>query len=203
MDGFAIISLSQMMQELGEDKTNLILSDFRCPLAPDVEYFLLHKAVQFTKCSISSTFLVFTSFRRSNALIGYYTLANKVLMVQASSISKTLFHRLTKFGEYDATSKSIIIPSPLLGQLGKNFNHGYNSLINGDELIKIALDSVKRALSLLGGKTVYVECEHKRVLTNFYERNGFVKFWDRPLDPDETGLKGRSLYQMLKYFEKI
>lgn len=202
MDGYAIIDLKQLVKELGESKTNFILSDFQCPLAPDVEYFLLHKAIPFMKSSVSSTFLVFASYKQENALVGYYTLANKVLLIQAQSVNSKTFHRIRKFGEYDPSSRAVVIPSPLIGQLGKNFNHSYNDLISGDELLKMALDDVKKALSLLGGKTVYVECEHKKQLVDFYKRNGFVLFWDRPLDPDETGLKGHSLYQLLKYFSE-
>ena len=202
MDGYAVVDLRQLVKELGEDKANFILSDFRCPLAPDVEYFLLHKAIPFMKSSVSSTFLVFASYKQQIALVGYYTLANKVLMVQAQSVSNRTFCRIRKFGEYDPSSRAVIIPSPLIGQLGKNFNNDYNELISGDELLKLALDSVRKALFLLGGKTVYVECEHKKQLVDFYKRNGFVLFWDRPLDPDETGLKGHSLYQLLKYFSE-
>lgn len=201
MDGYVIVELRQMLKEIGEDRATAILSDFRCPLSPDVESFLLHKSILFTKSSISSTFLVFTSFRKTMALIGYYTLANKIITIHAGSVSNTLFGRLRKFGEYDVANRSIVISSPLIGQLGKNFNHNYNRLIKGDELLKMALDHVKKALSLLGGKTVYIECEHEKVLTDFYGRNGFVLFQDRPLDADESGLKGHSLYQMLKYFK--
>lgn len=52
----------------------------------------------------------------------------------------------------------------------------------------------------IGGKIVYLECEDKQPLVNFYTQNGFFKFSDRPLDNDEKDtLKGERLLQMLKY----
>lgn len=201
MDGYVIINLRDMVQAIGEDKTSKILSDFQCPMAPDVECFLRQKALQFHKSAISSTFLVFTSYKNENVLVGYYALANKVLTIQAGSISQTIMRRIEKFGEYDALKRVTTIPSPLIGQLGKNFYNSYDQLISGDELLSLALDSVKQALSILSGKTVYIECENNQKLVDFYSRNGFVLFWNRKLDRDETGLKGDHLYQLIKYLK--
>ena len=43
----------------GEDLLSSDLSDFSCPKNPDVEYFLLHNAIEFTKKDQSITYLVF------------------------------------------------------------------------------------------------------------------------------------------------
>ena len=53
----------------------------------------------------------------------------------------------------------------------------------------------------LGGKFVYLECEDKPFLIEFYSRNGFCAFDRRRLDRDETGLDGDYLIQMLKYIK--
>ena len=37
---------------IGEESLYDLLSDFSCPKNPDVEYFLLHNAIDFTKRSI-------------------------------------------------------------------------------------------------------------------------------------------------------
>ena len=34
---------------IGEESLYYLLSDFSCPKNPDVEYFLLHNAIEFTK----------------------------------------------------------------------------------------------------------------------------------------------------------
>ena len=93
------------------------------------------------------------------------------------------------------------ISAPLIAQLGKNFAHGYNGLITGDELLQLACDRVKAVHMLAGGKIAYLECELKAALMDFYARNGFVVFSERPLDADEHGvLQGDRLMQLLKYF---
>ena len=64
----------------------------------------------------------------------------------------------------------------------------------------MACDKVKDVQSDLGGKFVYLECEDKEKLIDFYSANGFVDFGKRNLDPDETEIMhGHYLIQMLKY----
>ena len=43
---------------IGEESLYDLLSDFSCPKNPDVEYFLLHNAIEFTKKDQSITYLV-------------------------------------------------------------------------------------------------------------------------------------------------
>ena len=42
---------------IGEESLYDLLSDFSCPKNPDVEYFLLHNAIEFTKKDQSITYL--------------------------------------------------------------------------------------------------------------------------------------------------
>ena len=92
--------------------------------------------------------------------------------------------------------------TPLIAQLGKNYQHGYNTLITGEELLKLACDKVKEIQLSLGGRFVYLECEDKEVLLEFYSSNGFVNFGKRYMDRDEEEkMEGRYLIQMLKYIK--
>lgn len=87
---------------------------------------------------------------------------------------------------------------PLIGQLGKNYYNGYNDLISGDILLKLACDKVKEAQDILGGRFVFLECEDKPQLKDFYESNGFVCFAKRNLEKDERERNtGDYLLQML------
>ena len=72
-------------------------------------------------------------------------------------------------------------------------------MISGDELLKLACDTVAAAQFNVGGRFVYLECEDKQKLIEFYSENGFCEFDRRTLDRDETGLSGDYLVQMLKY----
>jgi len=52
----------------------------------------------------------------------------------------------------------------------------------------------------VGGKIVYLECEDKPKLKDFYTENGFVVFGERKLDRDEMDdFEDTYLIQMLKY----
>ena len=49
MNGYRLLSLQEVIEELGESKTKNLLSSFSSPLNPDVEYFLKHRAIDFAK----------------------------------------------------------------------------------------------------------------------------------------------------------
>ena len=195
MAGYSILSLSDIMSEKGEDFSREILSSFSCPMNGDVERFLTKRsAIDFAKQGISQTFLVYASYRKENVLCGYFTIANKYIVVN------TLGRRLRKFAMPSAAKNDLVIMAPLIAQLGKNYTNDYNKLITGDELLKMSEDQIRLAQRIIGGKVVYLECEDIDCLKNFYRDNGYVEFGKRKLDKDErTGMCGTHLVQMLKY----
>lgn len=199
MDGYVLISLNDLYQQCGEDGTKTILSDFSCPLNLDVEQFLHKSALEFAKQSIAKTHLVFAQYQNVPVLIGYFTLALKYIVVTKRHVSSTCYKKICKFGTYSPDMKGCVIPAPLIAQLGKNFKNGYNHLISGDELLKMACDKIAMFQQELGGKIVYLECEDKPQLLDFYQENGFVQFNKRLMDRDETDvMDGRYLIQLLK-----
>ena len=203
MSGFIGINLKDMIQEIGENEVKTILSDFSCPLNRDVEHFLKHTAIEFSKQSIASTYVIMASYRNKYVIAGYYSLANKIFCIERESLPNRKWRsRIAKFGQFDTTIKRYTLSAPLIGQLGKNYNYvnSHNSLITGDELLKLALDKVREMQNTVGGKIVYLECEDKPKLIDFYSQNGFVNFGKRTLDKDETDtLSGKYLIQMLRY----
>lgn len=198
MTGYIQVNLREMINKLGEDKVNNILSNFSCPLNKDVEMFLKHKSMEFSKQGIAITYLVFTSYKNEYLLSGYFTLATKFIIISRTSLSKTLQKRIGKFTQYDNELKRYVLSTPLIGQLAKNYY--YDNLITGDELLKLACDKVKFIQGEIGGRIVYLECEDKEKLIQFYSNNGFVLFGRRKLERDEVDLlEGAYLVQMLKY----
>lgn len=137
--GFKIISLADMVKELGEERVLEILSSFSSPMNRDVENFLKHKAITFELQSISRTKLVFASYRKKPVLVGYFTLAHKNFVIPTKNIGSKLRSRLNKFGTLIAEIKSYNISAPLIAQLSKNFTNDYNKLISGSELLKSGL----------------------------------------------------------------
>ena len=203
MSGYSILSLSDIVSEMGEGFCREILSTFSCPYNRDVEKFLTKRsAIDFSVQRISKTFLVYASYKKANVLCGYFTIANKYILVPRKALSKSYAKKLSKFSVDTSGSGAFVVPSPLIAQLGKNYTSGYNKLITGDELLKLARDKISEAQKIVGGKTVYVECEDVDFLTNFYSENGFVVIGKRKLDKDEQDdMKGTELIQMLYYFK--
>lgn len=201
MSGYSILSLNDIISEKGEDFCRGILSCFSCPHNLDVERFLTKRsAIDFAKQGISQTFLVYASYKKENVLCGYFTIASKYIVVSNKSVSSSTARRLRKFSMPSALDGNLVIMAPLIAQLGKNYQNGYNTLISGDELLKMAIDKVIEAQRIIGGKVVYVECEDIKFLIEFYKSNGFVAFGKRPLDKDEqTDMCGSHLIQLLKY----
>lgn len=60
MSGYIGVNLRDILldETLGESAAKGILSSFSCPLNPDVEHFLRNVAIEFSKQSISSTYLI-------------------------------------------------------------------------------------------------------------------------------------------------
>lgn len=201
-NGFVLVLLSDMLNELGENETQKILSEFSCPKNKDVENFLKKKAIMFSKQGVSQTHLVYFADDTQKRLVGYFTLAIKNLDVNLTGrkLSSTLRKRLHRFTTYDKANKVNRMSTLLIGQLGKNFYNGNNEYISGDELLSLACEKVREVQMIAGGKFVYVECEDKECLKNFYFDNGFVFFCKRTLDKDEKDdLSGEYLLQLIKY----
>lgn len=201
IQGYKIISLNVLLEELGEERTRRqILSSFSSPLNSDVESFLKTKAIVFDTQSISRTHLVFASHCSDVVLVGYFTLAYKDFTIPAKNIGSNLKSRINKFGNYNCDIKAYKISAPLIAQLSKNFTNNYDKLITGDELLKMACDMVSEVHMRTGGRIVYVECEDNFKLRSFYESNGFVVFNERQLDAKSRENMGVDyLLQLLRY----
>lgn len=204
MTGYGLVNLRDMLHELGEERTKELLSEFSCPMNKDVEFFLHCKAIEFAKQGIAQTQLVLTSYKEQPVIVGYFTLSNKVLEIPRKNVSKSLAKKVNRFAmtrdAHTSLTDNYMISAPLIGQLGKNFANGYNKLIPGDVLLKLATDKVHDIQAVLGGKFVYLECEDKEPLLRFYSDNGFVAFGKRNLDRDERDMQaGQYLVQLLKF----
>ena len=185
MTGFNVVNLLDMLETIGDKKTKSLISDFYCPDNPDVEDFLKTKAIEFAKQGIAATHLVFTSYKSNPVLIGYYALANKILVVPEKQVSNSMAKRLRKFALRNEGFKQYTLSCPLIAQLGKNFSNNHNKLIRGDELLSMACEEIKRMQLAIGGKFTYVECEDTQFLIDFYCSNGFIRINNRYLNKKE------------------
>lgn len=195
---YNVINLEDIYGAMSEKEIKEILKGFECEKNKDVEYFLKQKSIEFSKLNISRTFLVTSSYKEQEVIVGYFAIANKITKIKKSPLSSTQLKRIKRFANSEEDKRYYTLSLPLIGQLGKNFKNGYDKLISGDVLLKLACDKVKEAQRLIGGKFVSLECEDVPKLKEFYESNGFVCFGKRNLEKEEReNNKGNYLLQML------
>jgi hypothetical protein len=58
----------------------------------------------------------------------------------------------------------------------------YSELITGDDILEYTMSVIFRAQEIIGGRVVFIECQDKPQLVQFYIRNGFKAFRQ---DPDD------------------
>lgn len=136
----------------------------------DVETFLKRKAVQSVRLSTSSTYMVL--HESGVDLLGYFTLAMKMLTIKKSGLTATQEKTIRRFGSFDGESEGYKLPAVLLAQFGRNFSEKSTS-ISGKILMDSALERIKKIFLLSSGKTVFLECEKEEKLVRFYEDCGF------------------------------
>ena len=180
---------------IGEENLYDLLSDFSWPKNPDVEHFLLHNAIEFTKKDQSITYLVFDS--EDASLVGYYSIAIKPLSIQAENISKRTAHKLSRVSILDKSIQSYTTAAYLIAQLGKNHALPKEKQIPGNILLGFALESISKLKYSVGGVMEFLECEDNEFLLNFYTQNHFKPFNTRVASSYDN--KPHTLHQLLKF----
>ena len=172
--------------ELGEDELLQILSEFSCPLNPDVERFLKYSSIEFTKKNQSVTYLVFSV--ADGKLLGYFTLALKPLTVRGETVSNTVKRKLLRVSELDKKSDTYTMSAYLIAQLGKNYSENDGKMITGAELLGLAWNKIKATQYMFGGMVTFLEAENEEKLLSFYRDNRFSQFDTRQTasDTDES-----------------
>lgn len=181
---------------IGENSLYDLLSDFSCPNNSDVEYFLLHNAIEFTKKDQSITYLVFSA--NDASLVGYFSLAIKPISIRTATISKTMAKKLSRVSILDKETNSYTTAAYLIAQLGKNYSLPKEQQISGSVLLGFALKTISNLKYSIGGIIEFLECEDNDFLLNFYTQNHFKPFDTRPTIPIHNG-ESHQLHQLLKF----
>lgn len=200
-DNYTTVRLCDAIKESGEDAVSRGLSTFSCSRNPDIEHFLHHNAIDFDKKGVSRTQLVYLPLEDTIELVGYFTLTNKTVSIPGANISNAKKKKVRNFSTYDEETDCYQCAAILIGQLGKNYAGGNNQLLSGKDLLSIAINEIRQAQKIIGGRLVYLECEDKPRLVSFYEANLFEEFNRRALDKDEDTLSGHQLIQLLRILE--
>ncbi len=173
-----------------------LLSEFSCQKNPEVEHFLLHNAIEFTKKDQSVTYLVFN--KEDASLVGYYSLALKPFSIRTSVLSKTSAKKLSRGSVHDKDSESYTAAAYLIAQLGKNYALPKSKQISGINLLRFALKTIVNLKYSIGGVIEFLECEDNEFLLNFYKENHFKPFETRTVISSVKNTPYR-LHQLYKF----
>ncbi len=170
---------------IDNEELNDILMSFSCPINHDVEKFLLHNSVNFTRKDQSVTYLVFSE--DNFELAGYFSIAVKPISVLASVLSNSMRRKISRVSVLNEDTSTYTASAYFIAQLGKNFALPEDKRINGSALLNMAHDIIFHAKYFLGGVIEFLECEDKPQLMNFYHQNGF-KFFNSRITQDNVNL---------------
>jgi len=183
---YKVVSLQQLMEDIGEEGAQTLLSLFSCPRNPDIEVFLHKKAITSNKQRFSMTHLVCADDGGEFEIVAYFSLANKILNGVTEMFPAKIWRRVKRFAI--PAEDMYQLPSVLIAQLGKNFADGLDRRISGECLLQLALGEIQRAQMIVGGKTTFLECEDTPKLRAFYEANGFAYIGRRDTEEHEKPL---------------
>ena len=200
-DNYFVINIQQYLSKdkstyIGEEALYDLISDFSCPKNPNVEKFLLNNAIEFTKKNQSVTYLVFNN-NDDASLVGYFSIAIKLISIRSTNISKTSAKRISRMGIFDKATQSYLTPAYLIAQIGKNYSISKEKQISGDFLLNCALDKIVFLQYNVGGILEFLECEDNLFLLNFYKQNHFKQFDKRVTSSNNT--ESHTLHQLMKF----
>lgn len=164
-------SLTNLLEEVGEEETKVILSDFYCKHDKDIVDFIKNKAILFEKTGDARTYLIFATDGKKIILVGYFAITPNAMSFD-ETVSRAIRKNITGYSSVRKRG----VPSILLGQLAKNQSDAAKNgcLITGDDLLKAALVRIKEMHKVGGGRCIYLECKQNQFLMDFYEKHQFT-----------------------------
>ena len=197
MRKLSVWRIDKFAKTVGEAVLSATLSSFAVPLNSEVEDFIRKKALQATKLKSSISYLVIDEDLAD--VVGYFTLLVKPFTILVASLSSKNRRLIARFAEENTEAGDYTASVYLIAQIGKNYAIEEPLQISGGDLLNMALDKLRAAQDLVGGKLVLVEREADRAkLLEFYNANGF-KSWNGRYDK-----KDQVQYdQMIRVLESV
>ena len=197
MRKLSVWRIDKFAKTVGEEALSSTLSGFAVPMNAEVEDFIRNKALQATKLKSSISYLVVDEDLAD--VLGYFTLLVKPFTIQSKQLSSKNRRLIARFSEENAETGDYTASVYLIAQIGKNYSIQEELQMSGNDLLNLALDKLRAAQDLIGGKLVLVEREADREkLLKFYCDNGF-KSWNGRYDK-----KDQLQYdQMIRVLESV
>ena len=172
-----LVNILDGLETLGEEAMRADLSSFVSAKNPEIEDFLREKAIEFAKRKISITYLI--TDVADGAILGYFTLTHKSVILNGEGLSRTFQKRLAMFSRLDRDTGNYVVSAFLLSKLGKNYAIEENRRISGKTMMKLVNDVLLDVQRRIGGGVLYLDCEDTLKLKNFYKGENFKEFADR------------------------
>jgi len=189
-----IMNILDVLEYDGEERLNNRLSAFSCPANMEIDNFLKLNALNFAKRKLSITYLIFDE--NDGQILGYFTLAHKAIEIKNDNLSNTTQRKLSSHARLDPDTNSFTVSAFLLAQIGKNYGVDNGTRMTGKELIGYANDIITDIQHRIGGGIIYLDCEDKQHLKNFYiEQHHYKVFGERFSNTD-----GIRYLQMVRFF---
>ena len=194
MNAYTTVNILDMINVIGEDRVNQILSDFSCPKNDEIENFIKKNAIDFAKRKMSITHLVMDE---NGKLAAIFALTHKAVKIKDEILSSTLRKKIKRYAQLDEDTNSYMVSAFLIAQFGKNYEEREGEPVNGNSLMDDAMDILAAVQHDVGGGVVYLECEDKPQLLSFYQNdnNFFRVFGERYSEVDQT-----KYIQLLRFF---
>ena len=194
MSNYAVMNILDFMDALGEDSLKAVLSKFSCPKNLEIQEFMQKNAIEFAKKKTSITYLLVDYEYRIH---GIFAVTHKALQVMSQELSGTVRKKLQRYAQEDEETGELTLSAFLIGQFGKNYQYDDLPTITGAQLMDAAFEVLESVQHQIGGGVVYLECEEKPQLLEFYqnEANRFRIFGERYSERDQT-----KYIQVLKTF---
>lgn len=185
MRDYQVINILDMIESVGEDEVKSILSDFSCKRNHEIENFVKKNAVDFAKKKMSVTYLVVDNTESISAI---FTLTHKAIEITNKNLSNTMRRRIQRHSRLDESTDSFNVSAFLIAQFGKSDIKTSEENISGNALMDFTFEVLTAVQHDIGGGLVYLECEDKEKLINFYssEPNQFFKFGERYSEEDKV-----------------
>lgn len=167
MSNFETVNILDMIDAIGEEELQFILSDFSCPKNLEIEHFVRKNAIEFAKRKMSITYLVIDEKSR---IVGIFTLTHKAVQLLDAGLTGTVRKKIQRHARLDEVTDSYILSAFLIAQFGKNYQYGKSNALKGNELMDMTIVILKEIQRQIGGGVVYLECEDKPQLLSFYSK---------------------------------
>lgn len=174
---YAVVNILDYIELIGEESVVDVLSGFSCPKNKEIENFVRNNAVEFAKRKMSITYLLLDEYSR---VLAIFAITHKAVQIWGK-IFLLRCKKDTAVCTKNEKTDEYALSAFLIGQFGKNYQHKDAPVPDGGKMMEAVLTILKHVQREIGGGVVYLECEEKPELLNFYqnEKNRFRKFGER------------------------